>query len=119
MTRKQDFLAIEAVLHSMGLIGSTLAMREMILAAALAHEDRRLLTNISKGLYSRVAAEFGETTEAAVEHNLRKLRDRQWERGDRTRLQEMAMYDIIIKPTTGEFIDIVRYYMESNDMFRT
>ena len=109
MTRKQDFLAIEAVLHSMGLIGSTLAMREMILAVALAHEDRRLLTNISKGLYSRVA----------VEHNLRKLRDRQWERGDWTRLQEMAMYDIIIKPTTGEFIDIVRYYMESNDMFRT
>ena len=33
------------------------------------------------------------------------------------RLREMAMYHLKVKPSTGEFIDIVRYYMEAHDMF--
>lgn len=109
--------AIEGVLHTLGLLGSSISMRQMVCAVELAHEDQSLLTNVSKGLYARVANEFGGTNGAAVERNLRALRDRQWSRGDVERLQEMALFQMKVKPSTGEFIDIIRYYMESHDLF--
>lgn len=113
----QNLRVIEGVLHTLGLFGSSISMRQMICAVELAHEDVSLLTNVSKGLYTSVANEFGDTNSAAVERNLRALGDRQWERGDMNRLREMAMYHLKVKPSTGEFIDIVRYYMEAHDMF--
>ena len=117
MLYPKNLKAIEGVLHTLGLLGTSVAMRQMICAVELSHEEQALLTNVSKGLYEKVARQFGNTNSAAVERNLRALRDRQWERGDVDRLREMALYHLQLKPSTGEFIDIVRYYMEANDLF--
>ena len=117
MLPKKNLRAIEGVLHTLGLLGSSVAMRQMACAIELCRQDRSLLTNVSKGLYQRVATYFGDTNSAAVERNLRALRDRQWERGDVDRLREMAMFSMKLKPSTGEFIDIIRFYMEANDLF--
>ena len=70
----QNLRVIEGVLHTLGLFGSSISMRQMICAVELAHEDVSLLTNVSKGLYTSVANEFGDTNSAAVERNLRALR---------------------------------------------
>ncbi len=117
MRYPKNLRAIEGVLHTLGLFGASVSMRQMVCAVELAHEDQSLLTNVSKGLYERVAKEFGNTNSAAVERNLRALRDRQWTKGDVERLREMVMYHMKVKPSTGEFIDIIRYYMEINDLF--
>ena len=117
MLRPGNLRAVEGVLHTLGLMGPSVAMRQMMCAVALAHGEMQLLTNVSKGLYARVADVFGGTNSDAVERNLRTLRDRHWKKGDVDRLREMAMYPLKVKPSTGEFIDIIRYYMEANDLF--
>ena len=117
MRYPKNLRVIEGVLHTLGLLGSSISMRQMVCAVELAHEDQSLLTNVARGSYERVAKEFGNTNSAAVERNLRALRDRQWTKGDVDRLREMAMYHMKVKPSTGEFIDIIRYYMEANDLF--
>ena len=116
MLYPKNLRKIEGVLHTLGLLGYSVSMRQMVYAVELAHEDLSLLTNVSKGLYQRVAEEMGNTNNTAVERNLRALRDRQWAKGDREWLREMAMYQMKMKPSTGEFIDIIRYYMEANDL---
>ena len=116
MLDPRNLRAVEDVLRALGLRGSSVAMRQMVYAVALAHEDMQLLTSISKGLYGRVAEAFG-TSNGAVERNLRTLRDRHWEKGNVDRLREMAMFPLKVKPSTGEFIDIVRYYMEGRGLF--
>lgn len=109
--------AIESVLHSLGLFGPSTAMWQMLCAIELAHEDPYLLRNMMTGLYPKVAKNFEGASVSSVERNLRSLRDRQWAKGDVDRLRQMAGFNLQIKPTTGEFIDIIRYYMEANHLF--
>ena len=113
----KNLKAIEHVLHTLGLLGSSVAMRQMVCAIELAHEDPSLLLSVTKGLYSKVAEHLGDTNHTAVERNLRALRDRLWTEGDMDRYREMATYNVQLKPTTGEMIDTVRFYMEYNDLF--
>jgi len=115
--RRRTTQAIEAVLHSLGLFGPSTAMWQMLCAVELAHRDPYLLRNIMTGLYPEVAKNFDGASVSSVERNLRGLRDRQWAKGDLERLREMAGFNLQIKPTTGEFIDIIRYYMEANGLF--
>ena len=115
--RKENFRAIQGMLHTMGLYGPSIALKQMICAVELAHEDMKLLQNVTKGLYTRVADYFGNTNTAAVERNLRALRDKMWEKCDRAHFERIACYPIVMKPSTGELIDMIRYYMEINGMF--
>lgn len=108
--------AIEKVVRSMGLVGRSLAIRQLVCAVELAHEDRTLLYNVTKGLYPAVAERFEGASGLSVERNLRSARDHQWAKGDQDRLREMAGYSIRIKPSTGEFIDMICYYMESQGL---
>ena len=109
--------AIREVLRSMGLIGESLSMRQLVCAVELAHTEPELLRRITKGLYPAVAAHFDQATPATVERNLRLILDHQWNKGDQERLREMAGFPIRVKPTTGEFVDIICYYMEANGAF--
>ena len=109
--------AIKAVLQSLGLFGTSIAMWQMFYAVKLAHEDLGLLRNIMTGLYAAVARQFEGATASSVERNLRGLRDRQWAKGDVDLLRKMAGFNLQVKPTTGEFIDIIRYYMEAEGLF--
>ena len=117
MMCRKNMRSIQAVLRELGLSGRSVALRQLVCAVELAHEEQILLTRVYKGLYRRVAEEFGETNTTAVERNLRGIRDRVWDRGNMERLQEMAMVPIKLKPSTGELIDIIRYHMEINGLF--
>ena len=108
--------AIESVVRSMGLVGNSLAVRQLVCAVELAHEDRTLLYSVTKGLYPAVAAHFEGANGLSVERNLRSARDNQWARGDQERLREMAGFSIRLKPSTGEFVDMICYYMESHGL---
>lgn len=115
--RRKYIQAIESVLHSLGLLGTSTAMLQMLCAVKLAHEDPYLLRNIMTGLYPAVAEHFDGANASSVERNLRGLRDRQWAKGNVDLLREMAGFNLQVKPTTGEFIDIIRYYMETEGLF--
>lgn len=107
---------IEAVLHSLGILGASIATRQMICAVALAYEDVFLLQNVTKGLYPLVAKYFAGANANSVERNLRNVRDQQWSQGDVELLRRMSGFNMQSKPTTGEFIDIVRFYIESEGL---
>ena len=115
--RRKNMQAIEAVLRALGLPGASIAMRQLIYAVELAHEDMYLVTDMMKGLYPAVAAHFEGTTVLTVERNIRGLRDRVWAEGDVELLRKMAGFNLQIRPTTGEFVDMIRYYMEREGLF--
>ena len=109
--------AITDVLSPMGLLGDSLSMRQLVCAVELAHRNPELLLRVTKGLYPAVAAHFDQATPSTVERNLRLIRDHQWNKGDQERLREMAGFPIRVKPTTGEFVDLICYYMEFKGAF--
>lgn len=109
--------AIEAVVRSLGMFGSSIGTLQLICAIELVHLDPQLLLYITKGLYPEVAKRFDHATGESVERNIRTVRDQVWAKGDVERLREMAGFPMKLKPTTGELIDIIRYYMESNGLF--
>ena len=109
--------AIRDVLRSMGLLGDSLSMRQLVCAVELAHQNPELLLRVTKGLYPAVAAHVDQATPSTVERNLRLIRDHQWDKGDQERLREMAGFPIRVKPTTGEFVDLICYYMEAKGAF--
>ena len=83
----------------------------------MAPQNPVLLLRVTKGLYPAVAAHFDQATPSTVERNLRLIRDHQWDKGDQERLREMAGFPIRVKPTTGEFVDLICYYMEAKGAF--
>ena len=109
---------IESVVRSLGLFGLSMATQQLICAVELTHDDPELLLYITKGLYPAVAEKFEGASGETVERNIRSARDHVWAKGDLDRLREMAGFHLRSKPTTGEFIDIIRYYMESHHLFR-
>ena len=109
--------AIRDVLRSMGLLGDSLSMRQLVCAVKLAHQNPELLLRVTKGLYPAVADHFDQATPFTVERNLRLIRDQQWNKGDQERRREMAGFPMRVKPTTGEFVDLICYYMESKGAF--
>lgn len=114
MQMEEDLKKIERVVHSLGLSGRARSSRQLILAVELAHRDKTLLENITKGLYIEVARLYGRAAGwKAVERNLRTARDQVWDRGDRARLCEIAGYPLKTRPTAGELVDMLCYYLET------
>lgn len=99
---------IREVLRSMGLIGESLSLRQLVCAVELAHTEPELLRRITKGLYPAVAAHFDQATPATVERNLRLIRDHQWNKGDQERLREMAGFP---HPCQAHHRRICGYYL--------
>lgn len=115
--RRKNLQAIETVLRSLGLLGGSIAMHQLICAIELVHEDMYLVTDMMKGLYPAVAAQFEGASVPTVERNIRSLRDRVWAEGDVNLLRRMAGYNLQVRPTTGEFVDMIRYHMERENLF--
>lgn len=108
---------IEGVLHALGLFGVSVSMRQLVYAVKLAYEDPWLLKDMMRGLYASVANHFEGASVSSVERNLRTLRDKVWAKGNVELLRKFAGYNLQTKPTTGEFIDIIRYHMEREGLF--
>lgn len=115
--RKENMKRVEAVLRSLGLLGCFVCMRQMSLAVVLAHENGTLLTNVTKGLYPAVAEQCNGTNGKAVERNLRSARDTIWMQSGPERICAMLGVSVLLKPTTGELVDMICYYMECNGLF--
>lgn len=108
---------IEKVVRSLGVIGPGTAMQQLICAVELAHEDVRVMRSVMAKLYPAVARYFEGANVKSVERNLRSIRDQVWAKGNVDLLVEMTGCPIRLKPTTGEFVDAIRYYMEQKHLF--
>lgn len=83
----------------------------LVFAVKLAVSDPDYLLYITKWLYPDVAKKF-HSTESSVERSIRTAVNACWNEGNRKLLNQLAGYDLTRKPTNGEFISILSFYLK-------
>lgn len=104
------------IIRSLGISATHLGYYYLNTAILLVLEDENRLLMISKLLYPLVA-ELHSTTPTCIERNIRTVISLCWNRGDRERLFQIAGCRIQVKPTNGEFIDILSCYVKKQCPF--
>ena len=79
-------------------------------ALELVLHDEEYLLYITKRLYPDIAKHF-HTTSAKVERSIRTAITICWNEGNKNLLIKIAGYPLTRKPTTGEFISILSFYL--------
>lgn len=106
MTREIQYL-----IRSLGIGGNYQGYRYVVYAVRLCLEDEDYLLSVSKLLYPEIARTF-RTTSCSVERNLRTVVNVCWERGNRDLLEQISLYPLLSRPTTGEFLDILTEHLK-------
>lgn len=102
-------MRITQSIHEIGVPAHIKGYEYLRYAIQLVVEDKRLINNITKGLYPMVAKQF-DTTASRVERAIRHAVEVAWDRGDMETLEHWFGYTISHlkgKPTNSEFIALV------------
>lgn len=108
--------AIQYLVRSLGIGGNYQGYRYLIYAISLCLDDEDYLLGVSKLLYPEIAKHF-QTTACSVERDLRTVVSVCWERGNRQLLEDISLYPLTGKPTTGEFLDIVTEHLRHKTVY--
>lgn len=102
---KREYLNIRLLLRELGIQKNYLGLEYLIASVKLLDEDKDLLalTNVSKLIYTRVAAQY-HTSVFCVERNIRTLIKAIWEFGNRDLINEMFLGNIQTCPSNSTFI---------------
>lgn len=101
---------IQHLVRSLGIGATYRGYRYLILATSLCIEDEDYLLGISKLLYPKIA-DYYQTSVSSVERDLRTVISVCWERGNSELLQQISLYPLTSKPSTGEFLDILTHHL--------
>lgn len=101
---------IKEAIHSLGTPATYTGFKQLIRCVEIAVENEGSILHLQKCIYSVVAAEFN-TERKNVERNLRTLINYIWDHGDHKRLNELAGYNVRMKPPAGEMISILAEYV--------
>lgn len=104
---------IKNLIHSLGIPSTYIGFHQLYHSVMIAAKNEDCLLSITKRLYPVVAAKFN-TTGICVERNIRTVIEYFWNNGDHQRLDEIAGFHVAQKPTAGEFISMLSFYMNSN-----
>lgn len=99
-------LQIECLVRSLGIGATYRGYRYLNYGIKLCIYDENYLLGINKHLYPQIAREYNATC-SSVERDIRTVVKVCWDRGNRPYLQEIALYPLQFKPTSGEFFDIL------------
>ena len=106
---------IQKLIRSLGIGGTYRGYRYLVSAISLCMEDEDYLLGISKLLYPQIARAY-DTSVSSVERDLRTVINVCWERGNRQLLEEISLYPLMNRPTTGEFLDILMHHLKQNTL---
>lgn len=98
------------ILRRLRVSPSYLGMRNLVDAVVLCCEDPEALSAVTKWVYPAVA-QMSHTKWKNVEFNLRTVRDTIWKRGDREFLNELAGFEVLVRPSVGELLGFMTYYI--------
>ncbi len=113
-----EMVEIERLIRSLGIGATYRGYRYLSYGVYLCLQDENYLLSVSKLLYPQIAHMY-RTSSSSVERDLRTIIKVCWERGNRKRLQQIALYPLDGRPTSGEFIDILVAYMHHYSDFST
>ena len=102
---------VEIILRCLGGCGKYQGFHYLIYAVQQVLEDEGYLLMINKRLYPAVAKQFNSTP-GAIERSMRTVVDLCWQYGNRELFTELAGRNLIDKPSTTEFIDIIASYLK-------
>ncbi len=98
--------------RQLGIHGTQKGYLYLVDALQLALDDERNLILFSKTMFVKIADKYN-TDPSNVDRNIRTLINQCWNSSFREELQRIAPYRLEKKPTVGEFIDIVYWYIKN------
>lgn len=101
-----EIIEIERLIRTLGIGATYRGYRYLSYGVYLCLQDENYLLSVSKLLYPEIAHTYA-TTSCSVERDIRTVVKVCWERGNKTYLQKLAMHSLDVRPTAGEFIDIL------------
>lgn len=105
------------VVRRLGFAFSYMGTSSLVDAVVLCVQDPEALTAVTKRVYPTIAKKKG-TKWRNVERNLRTAMDAFWERGNRELLNELAGYDLRVRPSVGEIINYIVGYIQDQEQIR-
>ena len=103
---------IRELLLTLGIHSTYRGFHFLVYALLLCLEDENYLLSVSSTLYPTVAEHF-DTSGANVEHCIRTAIGSCYYHGNRAFLFQIARYELPVKPTNSEFLDILYHYLIS------
>ena len=101
-----EIIEIERLIRTLGIGATYRGYRYLSYGVYLCLQDENYLLSVSKLLYPEIAHTYA-TTSCSVERDIRTVVKVCWERGNKTYLQKLALHSLDVRPTAGEFIDIL------------
>ena len=103
---------VARVVRRLGFIFSYRGTGCLVDAVLVCVQEPDALTAVTKRVYPAVAKQRGAKWRT-VEHNMRTTVDAFWARGNREMLNELAGFELRVRPSVGEVINyIVGYLLE-------
>ena len=103
---------LDNLLRRLGVTRNYVGRMYLMTSVEMVINDCTLLQNITKGLYPMIAKMYN-TTVNSVERNIRTVGEIIWLKGNYKLLEEVFGYELPNKPSNGELIDSLAYYIES------
>ena len=101
---------IEYLIRSLGIGATYRGYEYLIYGIRLCLSDENYLLFVSKYLYPDIARHYN-TTSYSVERDISTVINFCWEHGNRPLLEKIALRPLTLKPTSGEFFDIVTAHL--------
>ena len=107
--------AIGELLEQLGLARKEKGFERLSYAIAVTAQEFERAGSVTKLLYPDLAKHF-QTTPEKIERSLRHLIEKSWEKGEKTRFEELFGYhrdNSEIRPTNSEYIAILADWIRS------
>lgn len=106
---------IGELLEQLGLVRKEKGFERLSYAIAVTAQEFERAGSVTKLLYPDLAKHF-QTTPEKIERSLRHLIEKSWEKGEKTRFEELFGYhrdNSEIRPTNSEYIAILADWIRS------
>lgn len=108
---------IVRIVRRLGFLYSQQGTGCLVDSVLLCVQDPKALTAVTKLVYPTVARKTGAKNWRCVERNMRTALEAFWQRGNRALLNELAGYELRVRPTVGELINYIAGYIWEQERF--
>lgn len=106
---------VEHILRRLGFLYSYMGTDLLVDAVLICYREPDALTAVTKRVYPEIARHEG-TKWRNVERNMRTALEAFWDRGNRAFLNEMAGFELRVRPSVGDIINYIVGYIRDQEL---
>lgn len=106
---------VEYLFRRLGFLYSYMGTDLLVDAVLLCYREPDAITAVTKRVYPEIAKQEG-TKWRNVERNMRTALEAFWDRGNREFLNDMAGFELRVRPSVGEIINYVVGYIRDQEL---